>query len=95
MGPKIHTVDETVFDSITDQSAYWASFLMIAGSIYTDKTGNPQIALTLAERDREHLIKLRKFLKCSNQILLTHTNANARVSNHYTCGFHRKGLQKS
>jgi hypothetical protein len=62
MGPKIHTVDETVFDSITDQSAYWAGFLITAGNIYTDKTGNPQISVTLAERVRERLIKLRKFL---------------------------------
>jgi hypothetical protein len=49
MVPKIHTVDETVFDSITDQSAFWAGFLLTAGRIYTDKTGKPQISLTLAE----------------------------------------------
>jgi DNA-binding transcriptional regulator WhiA len=94
MVPKIHTVDETVFDSITDQSAYWAGFLMTAGKIYNNKTGNPQISLTLAnsERGRERLVKLRKFLKCSNQILLTHTKANGKVRNHYTLRFSSKRI---
>ena len=79
MGPKIHSVDETVFDSITDQSAYWAGFLLTAVNIYTDKIGYPQISLTLAERGRERLVKLRKFLKCSNQIVLKHTKVYGKV----------------
>jgi hypothetical protein len=87
MVPKIHTVDETVFDSRTDQSAYWAGFLMTAGNIYTDKSGNPQISLTLDERGRKLLIKLRKFLKCSNQIPLKSTKANGKVRSHYTLRF--------
>jgi DNA-binding transcriptional regulator WhiA len=69
MGPKVYTVNEAVFDTITEESAYWLGFLMADGSINTGKTGNPRIALTLAERDREHLVKFRKFLNCSNQIL--------------------------
>ena len=92
MVPKIHTVDETVFDSITDQSAYWVGFLMTAGNIYTDKIGNPQISLTLAERGRERLVKLRKFLKCSNQILLKHTKTHGKVRNHYTLRFSSKRI---
>jgi hypothetical protein len=87
MGPKIHSVDETVFDSITDQSAYWAGFLLTAVNIYTDKIGYPQISLTLAERGRERLVKLRKFLKCSNQIVLKHTKVYGKVRNHYTLRF--------
>lgn len=86
MVPKIHTLDKTVFDSITDQSAYWAGFLMTAGNIYTDKSGNPQISLTLAssERGRKLLIKLRK---CSNQIPLKSTKANGKVRSHHTLRF--------
>jgi len=62
MGPKVHTMDETVFDAITEQSAYWIGNLMADGNIYTGKTGNPRIALTLAECDREHLVNLEGFL---------------------------------
>jgi hypothetical protein len=94
MTPKIHTVDDTVFDSITDQSAYWAGFLMTAGNIYTGRIGNPQISLTLAERGRERLVKLRKFLKCSNQILLKPTKANGKVRNHYTLRFSSKTISE-
>jgi hypothetical protein len=53
MVPKIDAVDETGFDSITDQSAFWAGFLLTGGNIYTDKIGNPQISLTLANSERD------------------------------------------
>jgi hypothetical protein len=39
------------------------------GNVYIGKTGNPRIALTLAESDPEHLVKFSKFLNCSYKIL--------------------------
>ncbi|MGA9149122.1 MAG: hypothetical protein WBZ36_00985, partial [Candidatus Nitrosopolaris sp.] len=48
MGPKIHTIDETVFDTISEQPAYWIGYLMADVNIYSGKAGNPRIALTLA-----------------------------------------------
>ncbi|MGC1929455.1 MAG: hypothetical protein WA667_10810 [Candidatus Nitrosopolaris sp.] len=92
IGPKVHTIDETVFDTITEASAYWIGNLMADGNIYTGKTGNPRIALTVAERDREHLVKFRNFLNCSNQILLKITKVNGKVWNQYTLRFSSKKL---
>ena len=92
MGPKVHTVNEAVFDTITEESAYWLGFLMADGSISTGKTGNPRIALTLAERDREHLVKFRKFLNCSNQILSKIAKVNEKVWNQYTLRFSSKKI---
>jgi len=57
----------TNFDS---HISYWIGNLMADGNIYTGKTGNPRIALAVGARDRKHLVKFRKFLNCSNQILL-------------------------
>lgn len=92
MGPKVHTIDETVFDTITEQSAYWIGNMMADGNIYNGKTGNPRIALTVAARDREHLAKFRRFLNCSNQILLKITKVNGKVWNQYTLRFSSKKL---
>ncbi len=84
MGPKIHTIDETVFDTITQESAYWIGNLMADGNIYIGKTGNPRIALTVAEKDREHLIKFGRFLKSTYEILLKITKVNGNAWNQYT-----------
>ncbi len=84
MGPKVHTIDETVFEAITEQSAYWIGYLMADGNIYTGKTGNPRIGLTLAERDREHLVKFRKFLNCSNEISSKKSRLKGRTWIQYT-----------
>jgi hypothetical protein len=65
---------------------------MADGNIYTGKTGNPRIALTVAARDREHLAKFRRFLNCSNQILLKIAKVNGKVWNQYTLRFSSKKL---
>jgi|GEM_PF-1561355 len=67
-GKTKYTLDDTVFDTITEESAYWMGKLMSDGSISRGKTGNPRIALTLAKVDYLHLVKFSKFLKCTNPI---------------------------
>ena len=92
MGSKLHTINEAVFDSITEPSAYWVGSLMTDGNIYTGKTGNPRISLTLAERDLGHLVKLRKFLNCSNQISLKISRVKGRMHIQYTLRFISKRI---
>jgi DNA-binding transcriptional regulator WhiA len=91
-GRKIHTVNESVFDAITEESAYWIGFLMADGSIFKEKTGNPRIALTLAESDHEHLVKFSKFLNCSYKILIKKTKAKGKIINQYTLRFSSKHI---
>jgi hypothetical protein len=81
MGPKAHTMNETVFDAITELSAYWVGDLMADGNINTGKTGNPRISLTIAARDREHLVKFRKFLNCSNPIQRKNSRVREKFGN--------------
>jgi DNA-binding transcriptional regulator WhiA len=64
-----YTLDESIFDTITEDSAYWMGKLISDGNISRGKTGNPRIALTLAKVDYLHLVKFSKFLKCTNPIL--------------------------
>jgi hypothetical protein len=90
MGPRVYTMDETVFDTITEESSYWIGNLMADGNIYTGKTGNPRIALTVAERDRKHLVKFTKFLKCSNRIMPKITKVNGKAWVQYTLRFSSK-----
>jgi hypothetical protein len=78
---------------LTDQSAYWAGVLMTAENVYTDKSGNPQISLTIASSERGRKL-LRKFLKCSDQIPLKSTKANGRVRSHYTLRFSSRIAEK-
>lgn len=92
MGPKVHAMDETVFDTITEESAYWIGYLMADGNIHTGKTGNARVSLTLAKEDRDHLVKLREFLNCSNVIQEKISRVNRKVWIQYTLRFSSKGI---
>ena len=67
-GKTKYTLDDTVFDTVTEESAYWSGFLMSDGNISFKKTGNARIALVLAKVDYSHLVKFKGFLKCTNPI---------------------------
>ncbi len=60
-----HSVDESVFDKITPESAYWIGFLMADGCI-TEK--NNSIALYLSSKDSAHLVKFKSFLMATQKI---------------------------
>ena len=53
-------IDETVFDIVTDESAYWIGFLMADGYIVETKKCSPTLGITLI--DKEHLYKFKNFL---------------------------------
>jgi hypothetical protein len=92
MGQKIHTINETVFDTLTQESAYWIGNLMADGYIHVGKVGNPRIALTLAMEDRDQLVKFRRFLNCSNEIQTKICRTNGKEFIQYTVRFSSKRI---
>ena len=59
-----YAVDDTVFDEINEESAYWIGFLMADGCV---RDGG-RIILALQLRDKEHVVKFRSFLKSNHKI---------------------------
>lgn len=72
-----HTLNESVFDFITEESAYWIGFLMADGCVYETKKGSPRISLVLAKWDIIHLEAFRSFLGTTCPIHNNSTNGNA------------------
>lgn len=65
-----HTIDETVFDCVTEQSAYWIGFLMADGCVHWNSPRSASIILSLTASDRSHVEKFRTFLKSDHPISL-------------------------
>jgi hypothetical protein len=61
------SLNESVFDKLTESSAYWIGFLIADGNI-SYKKGIPIIALHLKEMDLQHLEKFRTFLGSTHKI---------------------------
>lgn len=61
------TLNESSFDVLTEQSAYWIGFLIADGNICYKK-GIPIIALHLKDTDLQHLHKFREFCGSSHKI---------------------------
>jgi hypothetical protein len=60
--PRKYRLDESVFDAITDESAYWVGFLMTDGCVSYWKTRQPIVSVGVQERDAAHIDKFRSFL---------------------------------
>lgn len=61
-------IDDSALDIVTPESAYWIGFLFSDGCIHQDKYGAPVLAVGLAEKDRGHLEKMRRFFKSTHCI---------------------------
>jgi hypothetical protein len=59
-GQQRYFCDETVFDKITSEGAYWIGMLLTDGFV---KSKNDRICLVLKKDDKDHVQKLASFLK--------------------------------
>lgn len=54
-------------DVLTPDAAYWCGFIFTDGTI-VHRRGQPEVAVVLQRRDRDHLVKLRDFLGSTHAI---------------------------
>lgn len=60
-------LDESVFDTITEESAYWIGFLMADGCI-RKQSGCDTPVVSVTSKDIEHVDKFKGFLKSAHKI---------------------------
>jgi len=59
---RTNQIREDIFDTITEESAYWIGFLLADGNIHHPPKRSKQLNLGLAVKDWEHLEKFKKFV---------------------------------
>jgi hypothetical protein len=78
------TVRHDALDELTPEAAYWCGFLFADGNVHrVSMTQQPTVGVGVAERDREHLEKLRSFLGSTHKIVVgnrTHLSYQFRVA---------------
>jgi hypothetical protein len=89
-GRKIYTLNESCFDVLTENAAYWIGFLMADGNIHKGRQGSPVVRLTISDKDYGHLIKFRQFLGSTHKIFLSKALAGAN----FTCSPQLRYLPK-
>ena len=65
---RTNQIKEDVFDTITEESAYWIGFLLADGNVYHPPKRSKQLNLGLAEKDWEHLEKFKKFVGSNKKL---------------------------
>lgn len=67
-----HSLRQDALDVLTPDAAYWCGFFFAGGTIVwrtgTRRTCQPDVAVVLQRRDRDHLVKLRDFLGSTHAI---------------------------
>ena len=70
------SVNHSAFCIVTDESAYWAGFLMADGCISGRSKKAPQIILSLAVTDIDHVLRFRAFLRSDHKITVQDRRTN-------------------
>jgi hypothetical protein len=65
---RVYDVNDEAFHRVTQFSCYWAGFIAADGNIHSRR---PVLIVDLANKDFEHLEKLKEFIKCTNPIKTT------------------------
>jgi len=65
---RLYSLNENAFSKITDESAYWAGFLMADGNIRYKGRNQYVLSLEIAYKDIEHLKRFQKFLNTNKPI---------------------------
>lgn len=91
-GKKKYSLLDSIFDTVSEESAYWMGMLMADGWIFKEKTGNPRIAITLAEKDYAHLVKFSRFLKSTYPILRKTVKRHGKIVYQYSIRFSSKRI---
>ena len=65
---RTNQIKEDVFDTITEESAYWIGFILADGNVYHPPKRSKQLNIGLAEKDWEHLEKFKKFVGSDKQL---------------------------
>jgi len=64
-----YTFLESIFHRIDlPEKAYWLGFLMADGCILTPHNANPNLTIRLAQKDKSHLEKFKRFLSATHPI---------------------------
>lgn len=66
-------LNENVFDMLTPESSYWVGFFFADGTII-ERSGSPELAIVLSEKDRNHVEKFRSFLQSTHKIIHVKSN---------------------
>lgn len=72
-GQRKYTLNESVFDNINDDSAYWIGMILTDGSITIKNCTPRNLNLGLKSEDKNHVKSFRHFLQ-SNQPIKEYTN---------------------
>jgi hypothetical protein len=75
-----YTLNHFAFRTVTDESAYWAGFLLADGCVHI-RGHKKLLTLALAEKDRDHLEAFRNFLQ-SDRPVHTYKNGGSTPGNY-------------
>lgn len=70
---RTNQIKEDIFDTITEESAYWIGFILADGNVYHPRNKSKTLNIGLAERDWEHLEKFKRFIGSNKQLYYNKT----------------------